>query len=302
MLVVSFHSYKGGSCRTSTCLNTLPFLAKKLEATAEHPILVVDTDIDSQGLTYLMGAERCFEEYDAKVMLSNKIPDRNRVLPFERHEFFKYCVPVGNHLGIEDRSVYCLGLNDSKPMDVQDYNGRIDMALASLYTMCLRMGVRAIVYDTASGDQISAAAACKASKVMVCCLRPTKQFCVGTGRFLGRFRERVNMGDEQVTRVIVLPTAVPRNDITILGVNQLEDSVRRIKEIVRDLPYEVSKEFLTQNNFGIPEVERFKWQEDILYALKQTGEIESEQDSLLALDRYESLAAAIIEEGAKVHD
>ena len=68
MLVVSFHSYKGGSCRSSTCINSLPFLVEQLGANAEHPILVVDTDIDSQGLTYLFNEESSFDKYDAKML------------------------------------------------------------------------------------------------------------------------------------------------------------------------------------------------------------------------------------------
>ena len=304
MLVVSFHSYKGGSCRTSTCINTLPYLVKKLGADAEHPILVVDLDIDSQGLTYLVGAENQFNEYDSKVMLLNRIPDRNRTISIDQHEFFKKCVPIGERLGVENKAVYCLGLNDTQPMDAQDFTGRIDSALMALYSMCLRMGVKAIVYDTASGDQLAASAACKASKVMVCCMRPTKQFCIGTARFLGRLRKSINdqIVGKQITRVIVLPTAVPQKEIMIEGVNQRNDANNRIRAIVRDTPYEVSNAFIVPENFGIPEVERFKWHEDILFNLNRRGELTMEDDSALAMKRYEHLAEVIIEEGMKIDD
>ncbi len=89
MLVVSFHSYKGGSCRSSTCINSLPFLVKHLGADAEHPILVIDTDIDSQGLTYLFGEEKSFGQYDSKMLLCGKIPGKNKISSVSEHDFFK---------------------------------------------------------------------------------------------------------------------------------------------------------------------------------------------------------------------
>ena len=49
MKIISFNSYKGGACRTTTCYNTLPFLAKELGATSQQPILVFDVDLDSMG-------------------------------------------------------------------------------------------------------------------------------------------------------------------------------------------------------------------------------------------------------------
>lgn len=304
MLVVSFHSYKGGSCRSSTCINTLPFLVEQLGADAEHPILVIDTDIDSQGLTYLFGAEKAFDVYDSKMLLSGKIPGKNKQMPVSSHDFFKYCATVGDKIGVEvDKSVYFLGVNDQKVFAVQDMNGRADMALADLYIMCKNLGVKAIVFDTASGDQFSATATIKSSSVMVCCMRPTQQFRVGTSRFLSRFKTSIKneLHNTQNTRVIVLPTAVPRNSTVIAGGEQREIALERIIDSVQGVGYEVCREFLKGDCFGIPEVERFKWQEDVLYLLNCDGRIDDESDAQLALSRYELLAKNIIAEDKKIN-
>lgn len=306
MLVVSFHSYKGGSCRSSTCINSLPFLVEQLGADAEHPILVIDTDLDSQGLTYLFGEEKSFGNYDAKMLMSGKIPGKNKIAPVSEHDFFKYCRTVGDKIGVEiDKSVYFLGVNDVKDFDVKEMNGRADLALSDLYLMCKNLGVKAIVFDTASGDQFAATATVRASSVMVCCMRPTMQFRVGTSRFLKRFKECIVKDDEfkvQRTRVIVLPTAVPEKDMMIGETNQRESALELILDKVRGIDYEICRTFLKADTFGIPEVERFKWQEDVLYLLKRDGKLKNEPDAELALERYEMLVKQIIEEGNKVNE
>lgn len=305
MLVTSFHSYKGGSCRTSTCINSLPFMVEKLGADAEHPILVIDTDLDSQGLTYLFGAENSFEAYDAKMLLSGKIPGKNKTVPVSEHDFFRYCTPVGDKIGVEiDKSVYFLGVNDKRVFAVQDMTGRADLVLSDLYQLCKNIGVKAIVFDTASGDQFAATATIKASSVMVCCMRPTKQFRVGTSRFLARFKECIKNDTygTQRTRVIVLPTAVPCKTTVINNRDQHEMAIDRIIDSVRGVGYEVCREFLKEDRFGIPEVERFKWQEDVLFKLKRDGKLNGESDAEAALKRYETLVDNIISEDKKVNE
>ena len=51
----TFYSYKGGSGRSTTAVNTVRHLADVLGASPEHPILVVDADLESAGLTYFFG-------------------------------------------------------------------------------------------------------------------------------------------------------------------------------------------------------------------------------------------------------
>ena len=56
----TFYSYKGGSGRTTTLLNTTKHLADVLHASKEHPILLVDADLESAGLTYFFGCKKRF--------------------------------------------------------------------------------------------------------------------------------------------------------------------------------------------------------------------------------------------------
>ena len=289
MLTVSFHSYKGGACRTSTCFNTLPFLVEQLGASAEKPILVLDTDLESQGLTYLFGEGHTFRNrtYDAKELLSGK----------GMVDFKKVCVPVGDKLGVEKEAVYLLGVNDRKKFDAQNQGGQASEKLSNLENLPFS----AIVYDTASGDQFSATITNKASQVIVCCMRPTRQFCTGTFNFLGRVGEEWIMDDdEQLRRVILVPTAVPGKEMWIEGLNQHQETREEIREEINGIEWEICEDFLGEEMFGVPEVERFKWREDVLYRLKKEKKISDEKDALRALECYERLAASIIEEGEKV--
>ncbi len=293
MLKATFHSYKGGACRTSTCFNTLPFLADKLGATPDRPLLVIDTDLESQGLTYLFGAAQTFRSksrpYDTKELLSGNALTNYR----------EKCIPVGDKLGVENEAVWFLGVDDTKPFASQVQGGQVQEKLAMLdnQPFC------GVIYDTASGDQFSATVTNKDSQVIVCCMRPTRQFCMGTFSFLSRVgKEWITMGGYQIRRVIVLPTAVPRTSIIINGDDQYTAVKNRIKQEIDGFDWTVCDEFVQDGRFGIPEVERFKWREDVLYVLNEEGRIDSESDALLALEMYEKLAEVIIEEGKKADE
>lgn len=62
MKSVAFYSYKGGSGRTTACINFIYYFARKINASAEHPLILVDCDIDSCGLTYLLQTTQPVDE------------------------------------------------------------------------------------------------------------------------------------------------------------------------------------------------------------------------------------------------
>lgn len=56
----TFYSYKGGSGRSTTTVNTLNHLIDELGASPEFPILLVDADLESSGLTFFFNQENRF--------------------------------------------------------------------------------------------------------------------------------------------------------------------------------------------------------------------------------------------------
>ena len=51
----TFYSYKGGSGRSTTAMNTVKHLIRELGASPDKPILMVDADLESAGLTFFFG-------------------------------------------------------------------------------------------------------------------------------------------------------------------------------------------------------------------------------------------------------
>lgn len=54
----TFYSYKGGSGRSTTAMNTVYHLVSKMGATPEKPILIIDADLESAGLTYFFNMDK----------------------------------------------------------------------------------------------------------------------------------------------------------------------------------------------------------------------------------------------------
>lgn len=69
----TFYSYKGGSGRTTTAINTIKHLTDYLDASVEKPILLIDADLESAGLTYFLGCEKKFFSMFDESVHANKI-------------------------------------------------------------------------------------------------------------------------------------------------------------------------------------------------------------------------------------
>jgi cellulose biosynthesis protein BcsQ len=294
MLIVSFHSYKGGSGCTTTVINTLPFLIQELRADENHPILVIDGDLDSAGLTYLLGADQFFENaYDVKELLSGSLPGKNIRNQLDNHPFLSKCLPVGDKFGSNNNAVYFLGINDNRFFEANDMVGSAEKVLYELRRLCYQLGFKAIVFDSAPGEQFSSALVNRIAQVIVSCLKPTKQARLGTKRYLERLEPMMIDSDtkDQVHRLIILPTSVPQTDTIIKGKDQYTHTLKLMQDVIENLNYDVNKVFVTEERFGIPEIERFKWEEDILYNLN----INEEEKQALTL--FQTLAQEIVNEG-----
>ena len=104
MNITTFFSYKGGAGRSTTCLNTIPFIAEREEAFSRAPLILVDMDIESAGMTYLLNKQDAFKgKNDVKILLKNQESwSANKYCELEEHPFYQWLVPVGNQLGLAD--------------------------------------------------------------------------------------------------------------------------------------------------------------------------------------------------------
>lgn len=298
--IITFHSYKGGAGRSSTTINTLPFLVNALGADAKHPILLIDMDLDSAGMTYLLKLDEHFgskESYDAKKFLigSELRWSDEETDDLASHELISKFVPVGNALGVEHESVLFLGVNDRLNFDNNQMSGGKENYINKLYSFCKNNDLPAIVMDSASGDQFAAQLATKRATEIVCCMRPTFQFRKGTFNYLMRSAER-----NTSTLFIILPTVVPSQDLELDGESQKAASIESIRWNIKKLKQMCEREgkrlnidetFVNSDTFGINEVQRFKWHEGVLYEIKDHTQLR--EDEIEACRRYEKLAEVI---------
>lgn len=297
-IFTSFFSYKGGAGRSTTCLNTIPFLAKELEAHAKSPILLLDMDIESAGMTYLLNKHEHFHKagFDVKSFLKDEINwTTSQVSNLSDHILYKKFVPVGKLLGLEDDyAVMFLGVNDDARVKLGKAETSLKIAgvMSKFNQFAANNNIRAIVMDSAAGDQVSAEHSIKNSEKVVFCMRPTHQFRIGTFNYLSYFSQNNKSADEK--EFILLPTVVP-NDVKINGVSQLQRTVDDINDRVnaKELrPLDINTHFINKDALGINEITRFKWREDVLFKLEAENKLEND-DEIEGLKRYQALAKAI---------
>lgn len=323
MKIISFNSYKGGACRTTTCYNILPYLAKELGATAEQPIIVVDCDLDSMGLTSIFHANVKSDgrkgrlPYSAKHLfvddgygINSKLSN-TRFTDVRQDEYFKNFEKVGEKLGLEDDgSVLFLGVDDKeRTISDNDYADKETFCESAparkLVTLLGKMDEgkkpKAVVFDCASGVQMTTLAVFMLIDYSVMCMRPTLQFRIGTRDYLYSMLPNHMSNSRRRNRerkILLLPTSVAKATES----EELEDlRTKTIRTIRNDIVNFIINEsddvefgytlipYMTEVNcFGLPEIERFKWEECLLY---KAAQLTPQEEALR--DRYMKVASIL---------
>ena len=295
---ISYFSYKGGSGRSSMLYNTLPFIAKKLNASPEHPLLVLDMDIDSAGLTFLFGSSNLAPEVaeqveDAKLftqsLFKKELPGehlyKEDIPDIRSHPLFKQFIGVGKIYGMEPESILFL------PADTHMESGTLEFReygpLSKAIEKSEEYECAGIIFDCPSGGQCTATASIEYSDILVIVMRITYQFRKGTFRYLDIFDKQKSVDKE----LVIVPNAVPGDRILIGGQpfdydDVKEDIIYNLKENV--VRRKVNFHMLEDGRFGVPEVPRFKIREGILYNIENRTPEEE-----FALKMYEEVAEAV---------
>ena len=295
MNVTTFFSYKGGAGRSTTCLNTIPFIAERDAASSRAPIILMDMDIESAGMTYLLNHQDTFKgKFDVKLFLKNEESwSADKYCDLEEHPFYQYLVPVGNQLGYEDNAaVMFLGVDDSSAqLNRSDVEGRLEAVMTKLRRFASNYYCKGIVMDSAAGDQFSARLAVDYADKIVFCMRMTHQFRIGTFNYLNKLKIRYGATADDKD-IILLPTVVPA-DAVIDGVSQMAASIEDIKVRMKSLSdLSLYDDFVSSSDmFGINEIMRFKWKEGVLFKLRNETAVTPDEEE--GLRRYRHLARII---------
>ena len=337
MLILSFNSYKGGACRTTTCYNTLPYLAKQLGATSHQPILLFDVDLDSMGMTSLLGGFSSAKEgeelqYSSKHMFIADKYDINRSVErgFANYDalekYYSRFAKVGGKLGLEDDGCVLFCGVDTQSNTISDdefekhsKNPPLRVLISELKCLSAEDQPKAIVFDCASGVQQTTLSVIASMDKAVVCMRPTDQFRIGTRDYLlKKIPNKINnFNFGKKRQIVLLPTSVSpiilseedrKNTATLNELNNLKKSafdkinnqiifpIQSQLALKINLGYELNLSMIDPNEGieGIPEIERFKWQESkLLYTLAKETTLTKQEELLQS--RYQKLAKVLAE-------
>lgn len=282
---ISMYSFKGGAGRTVCTVNVAALLAHKLGVEKGRPLLLMDMDLDSAGLTVLLGQYDHFKgnRFSTAGLISGEF---NFQINAEREEFFeKGLVDVSEILGAPAKTILFLGteiVGSKSSIAHQDAAG----LLLDFFKRCGQRNFKAALLDSASGLQEAAMACHQVSNVVVYCCRLSLQFIYGTGHQLKQFMDDCKKVGETPS-IILLPVAVPPAD----GIWKEKYNTRmaQLQLNVTQLSSLTSIQLLKS---GIGEVQSFKWEESVLRT-KPPGKISP--DEALALSAYNDVADAIWE-------
>lgn len=314
MAVISFYFYKGGSGRTTTTLNTLYYLIQEKQPKSNSPLIIVDADNESYGMSMLI---RDTEKYCSPEVSLQGLGVRSNQSTFISNgnprdwrtytELNKYFIPVGNYFtkDIENEAVLLLR-SDVTPAEqrsswetvfAMNSSGEKESKNLSAALRVMKMCGCTVVFDTPSGTQDMATFSLDNSDYIVCCMRPSVQFEKGTRLCFSKFIEKwTKTGDEK--NVVFCPSAVPFREMIIDSkvypkhyVDTLFASFREQMEAkAHDSRGAVNIIWDMKDGAvpGIPEVDRFKWQECCL------GKFPAEkEDEKLAKEKYKKLASIL---------
>lgn len=291
MKKIAYFSYKGGAGRSSLAYNTIPILAEELNATPEQPIILLDLDVDSAGLTFLLNVQD--NGYYVQDIVNGRIPGIIRSpedTPISEHPFFSKLVPVGKKFGLSiNKNNSILFLPVKTGLNMEFSYDRPENYLRGVEKLCKKYNCKAILFDTPAGDQLTANWSLEVAKDIITTMKITYQFRRGTIDFLKRKDK-----EYKEKNFILVPNCVPVEAIEIDGVKYNYDAVRqdiitKVKEVMTQ--NNVNTKMLEDGNFGIPEVKRFKLEEGILYKLETFTE-----DEQKAYNMYNKVVELLLKE------
>ena len=295
MVNISFFSYKGGAGRTSLLFNVLPFLAEKLHATVQEPIIVLDLDLDSKGLSYLINDNSKINSI--QVLRGDSSIGFSNGGNINTHPFFSSLTAIGAKVGLPsdlDRSILCVtahGIDGAMSLsEGNNYDGR-NISLSTLNKLCNKYNCKAIVMDTPAGNQISGTCALSISKKIVTVMRITQQFRKGTAEFL---RVKSKDGEYIGKEYIIVPNAVPDTEGTTYRMDSILENIKNTVQSVVGKNDRLNLTFLENGRKGINEVTLFKFREENLLKLSELRPLSSDEQQ--AVDMYKLLAGELTDD------
>lgn len=294
MINISFFSYKGGAGRTSLLYNTLPFLAEKLKATEKEPIIVIDLDLDSKGLSYLVDKPSGINA--VQVLRGDNAIGFRQMGNISEHPFFSKLVPIGAMVGVNpnlDRSILFVSAHSKEGASYLTENGNNyddgNISLSALNKICRNFNCKALIMDCPAGNQLTAEKSLSIANKIVLAMRITRQFRKGSEEFLQE-KSSEFAGKEY----IIVPNAVPRTEGTIFNMQNIMSNIALLASNAIGNSGKVNLSLLENGRTGVNEVNLFKFKEENL--MKESYERTLTEDEKNAIEMYKLLAEELANE------
>ncbi len=314
MKTLAFFSYKGGSGRTSLIYNTIPFLVKKLGADEKHPIILVDMDLDSAGLSYILDVDtktrmttnKLISSDNASMLSRLKADVKMNPKSLDELDFYNLLAPVGFQFGLSYKEANANKSVLFVPAQPKTTGAGFDMpnnkCIYDFISICEGTGCKAVIFDLPAGNQVTGRQALQRCDTVLVCFRITKQHRRGTIEFL-----EDNLDTDGQQKYILVPNAVPdcRKKVKVAGglfnfESVKEDTISKLQKAFADKGLDSKSQLITSmfegEWYGVPEVGRFKLEEDILYRIKENlhdGE-QLLEDEELAYKAYDKVTDLIV--------
>lgn len=288
----AFFSYKGGAGRTSLLLNTLPFIAEELKATENEPIIVMDLDLDSKGLSYLIDKES--EINTIQILRGDQAIGYSRGGTPNKEAFFHKLLPIGAAVGLDaskDKAILFISAHEKEGAKTLTENGNYDaqklsVNLQTLNRYCDAFNCKTIIMDTPAGGQVEGQAAITISTKIITVMRITTQYRKGTAEFISKKTQDDKIHGKEF---IIVPNAVPNTAGTDYNIKFIMDNIKTsLSKTAYNTDNKLNMTFVDAE--GINEVNSFKFMEECLRNKKFPS---LTPDEKMAYKSYELLAKEI---------
>lgn len=288
----AFFSYKGGAGRTSLLFNTLPFIAEELKANENEPIIVLDLDLDSKGLSYLIEKESDINTI--QILRGDQAIGYSRGGTPNKEAFFEKLLPIGASVGLDaskDRAILFVTAHEKQGAKTLTENGNYDaqklsVNLQTLNRYCDAFNCKAIIMDTPAGGQVEGQAAITISTKIITVMRITTQYRKGTAEFINRKTQDDKIHGKEF---IIVPNAVPDTKGTDYSIPNIMDNIKTsLSRTADNTDNKLNMAFVDTQ--GINEVNSFKFREECLRKRKYDT---LAPDEIKAYKSYELLAKEI---------
>ena len=299
MVNISFFSYKGGAGRTSLLFNTLPFLAEKLKATEKEPIIVIDLDLDSKGLSYLVEKDSGINAI--QVLRGDNAIGFRQMGNISEHPFFSKLVPIGAMVGLNpslDRSILFISAHPKDGARFLTENGNNyddgNISLMALNKLCRNFNCKALIMDSPAGNQLTAEMSLSIAHKIVLVMRITRQFRKGSEEFLREKSKGEKSSEFSGKEYVIVPNAVPKTDGTIFNLQSIMENIALLAKNAVGNSGRLNLSLLENGKTGINEVNLFKFKEESLK--KESNERTLTEDEAAAVQMYNLLAEELSNE------